>query len=170
MIMNIEEYVNSKLEEFEKELDKKREEFKQSLNEEITQMTKPKTVWDLRKADEKEYYYLSLDESIGQVCFNSRCDEAIRDLGNAFLTREDAEFEAERKKVETTLRKYSRPFKEGSENWHIEYDHDSNTLCTNVFRHVNAGTPYFETLGIAKSVIKEIGECRLKKYWFGIAE
>ncbi len=61
-------------------------------------MTKPKTVWDLRKADEKEYYYLSLDGSIGQVRFNSRCDEAIRDLGNTFLTREDAEFEVERKR------------------------------------------------------------------------
>ncbi len=35
MIMSIEEYVNSKLEEFEKELDKKREEFRQNLNEEI---------------------------------------------------------------------------------------------------------------------------------------
>lgn len=131
---------------------------------------KPKTIWGLKKEDGKDYYRLYSDGDIEQVVFYTDYDERARDIGNMFLTREEAEFEKERRKIEAILRKYSRPFKYDEYNYHIEYYHDDNTLCIGVYRCVSVGTPCFETKKIARKVIDEIGKDRLKKYWFGVAE
>lgn len=96
MNKDIEKYINSRLEEFEKGLDKKREEFRLRLNKEVSQMTESKTIWDLDKDYGGFYYYLSANGVIGQGTFNSEYDENIRALGNVFLTKEEVEFEREK--------------------------------------------------------------------------
>ena len=131
---------------------------------------KPKTIWDLNIEDREKYYRLYGDGYIDKVVFYTDYDEDAREMGNAFLTREEAEFEIERRKIEVIMRKYSRPFKYGEYNYHIEYDYDDNTLDIGVYRCISVGIPYFELEEIVQQVIDKIGEDRLKKYWFGVEE
>ncbi|MGP1540844.1 hypothetical protein [Peptostreptococcus stomatis] len=170
MNTDIEKYINSKLEEFEKELDKKREEFRQSLNEEVAQMTKSKTIWDLKTKDEEEYYRLYHNGAIILCAFSSSIDRLFRYLGNAFLTKEEAELERERRKIEAIMRKYSRPSADGKNNYFLVCGHDSKAIDIDYFWNVDYGIPCFESVEIAQKVINEIGEDRLKKYWFGVEE
>ncbi|MGP1437594.1 MAG: hypothetical protein ACTTKH_00810 [Treponema sp.] len=164
------------IEDIEKYVIERTEEFKKELNEEVKQMIKEanqgqvKSIWDLKKEDGEDYYRLYSDGDIEQVVFYTNYDEQARDIGNVFLTREEAEFEVERREIEAIMRKYSRPFKYDEYNYHIEYYHDDNTLCIGVYRCVSVGTPCFETKKIARKVIDEIGGDRLKKYWFGVKE
>lgn len=168
MKTDIEKYVNSKLEEFEKELDKKREEFKQDLKEEIAWMSRPKSIWDLKSVDGDRYYYISLEGGIGEGVFNTIRDSWIRSKGDAFLTREEAEFELERRKVEAVMRKYSSPYVEDEENYCILYLHDEKRVDIGYYSVTDYGIPHFKTEEIAQKVIDEIGRDRLKKHWFGV--
>ena len=129
---------------------------------------KPKSIWDLDMKDGERYYYLSSNGVIGQGIFNTCYDKGIRALGNTFLTREEAEFELERRKIEAIMRKYSSPFKYGDENWYIAYYHDEKDFSVTAYLAVDYGIPYFESAEIAEKVIDEIGQDRLKKYWFRV--
>ena len=132
---------------------------------------KPKTIWDLDTVNRvEEYYYITEDGEIETTYFDSFYDEKIRSLGNAFLTSEEAEFEAERRRVEAIIRKYSRPFKSGEFNCMVKYDTDNNMVFTSVARFHDLGVPVFASEEIAQKVIDEIGEDRLKKYWFRVTE
>lgn len=131
---------------------------------------KPKTIWDLKIEDCEKYYCIDSDGAIVQHMFNESFDEVNRDMGNVFLTREEAEFELERRKVEAIMRKYSRPFRGEEQNWYLYYNHNNNITDTGVVYEINPGIPLFETKEIALKVMEEIGLGRLKKYWFGVAE
>ena len=132
---------------------------------------KPKSIWDLDTVNRiEEYYYITEDGEIETTYFDSFYDEKIRSLGNAFLTSEEAEFEAERRRVEAIIRKYSRPFKSGEFNCMVKYDTDNNMVFTSVARFHDLGVPVFASEEIAQKVIDEIGEDRLKKYWFRVTE
>jgi len=124
----------------------------------------------LKTEDGEEYYSIESDGKIIQYMFNEAFDEDTRDIGNAFLTREEAEFEKERRKIEAILRKYSRPFRGEEQNWYLYYNHNNNITDTGVVYEINPGIPLFETKEIALKVMEEIGLGRLKKYWFGVAE
>lgn len=91
-----------------------------------------------------------------------------RDMGNAFLTREEAEFELERRKIEAIMKKHSRPFKYEEDNWYIEYSHYSKHISIDALSEYDCGIIYFESEEIARDVINKIGEDRLKKYWFRV--
>ena len=129
----------------------------------------PKTIWDLKKEDGKEYYVLWADGSAGRLIFNSQDDEVLREIGNAFLTREEADFELERRKVEAVMRKYSRPFKNNRDNYCLHF-YNCISISAGYNTAYNYGIPCFETKEIAQKVIDEIGKERLKKYWFGVKE
>ena len=131
---------------------------------------KPKTIWDLETKDRKEYYRIEASGFIEDSCFNAIYDKYVRESGNAFLTREEAEFEAERRKVEAIMRKYGRLFKVGEENWYIAYHHDKKDFSVTAYSVVDYGVSYFESKEVVQKVIDEIGEGRLKKYWFGVTE
>lgn len=131
---------------------------------------KPKSIWDLDVVNEEEYYYITEGGKIKTTHFDRFYDEKNRSLGNAFLTKEEAEFELERRKIEAVMRKYSRPLKYDEYNHCIEYHHSNKTLNICSYRAVNFGTTYFETREIAEKAIKEIGEDRLIKYWFRVKE
>lgn len=150
------------------------EAFKKELNEEVKQMIKEanqgqvKSIWDLKIADGEKYYRLDGEGDVDIEDFNTKYDEQARDIGNAFLTREEAEFEVKRRKIEAIIRKYSRPFKYEERNYYIEYQYDRDILVIGVYHYINMGSPYFESEEIARKVIEEIGEDRLKKYWFRV--
>lgn len=147
------------------------DEIKELIAKKAEAEQKPKNIWDLKTEDGEEYYSIESDGKIIQYMFNEAFDEDTRDIGNAFLTREEAEFEVERRKVEAIMRKYSRPFEYGEDNYHIGYYHNNNnTLGIGVYRHMSVGIPYFESEEIAQKVVDEIGQDRLIKYWFGVEE
>lgn len=85
------------------------EDIKELIAKKVEAEQKPKTIWGLKKEDGEDYYRLYSDGDIEQVVFYTDYDEQARDIGNVFLTREEAEFECERRKVEVIMRKYSRP-------------------------------------------------------------
>lgn len=128
---------------------------------------KPKTIWDLETKDSKEYYRIEASGCIENGCFDATYDEYVREAGNAFLTREEAEFEVERRKIEATMRKYSRPFKNNGDNYCLHF-YNCISISAGYNTAYNYGVPYFETKEIAQKVIDEIGKERLEKYWFGV--
>ena len=138
----------------------------QALLEDIKD--KPKSIWDLDIAGGKEYYVLWTDGHIDANDFISHLDEKKRDMGNAFLTREEAEFELERRKIEAVMKKYCRPFKYEEDNYHLKYFCRSGSICILNSWEFNDGLPYFENAEVIEKVIDEIGEDKLKKYWFRV--
>ena len=131
---------------------------------------KPKTIWDFNTNDRDSYYYIDEAGYLRPDWFDEGYFEIRRDLGNAFLTEEEAEFELERRKIEAIMMKHGRPFKYGEYDYCIEHSHNNNTLSIFRYSAASFGIPYFETREIAEKVIDEIGEDRLKKYWFGVTE
>lgn len=129
---------------------------------------KPKSVWDLKKEDSEQYYVLRTTGDINIDYFSSRLDEYIREAGNVFLTREDAELEQERRRIGVIMKKYSSPFEWGENNYYIEYVHSTPHIGIDYLSTYNFGIPYFKSREIAQKVIDEIGEDRLIKYWFGV--
>lgn len=164
------------IEDIKKYVIERTEAFKKELNEEVKQMIKEanqgqvKSVWDLKTKDEEEYYRLYHNGAIILCAFSSSIDRLFRYLGNAFLTKEEAEFELERRKIEAIMRKYSRPFEDGKTNYFLVCNRDGKTTGIDYYWSIDCGVPYFESEEIAQKVIDEIGEDRLKKYWFGVKE
>ena len=130
---------------------------------------KPETIWDLDTVNRvEEYYYITEDGKIKTTHFDRFYDENNRSLGNAFLTKVEAEFELERRKIEAIMRKYSRPFEDGKTNYFLVCNRGGKTAEIDYYWSIDCGVPYFESEEIAQKVIDEIGEDRLKKYWFRI--
>ena len=146
------------------------EDVKEYIVEKLEAGQKPKTIWDLDIRDSERYHYINFNGDIYSSYFNDIFDKHIRIIGNAFLTKEEAEFELERRKVEAIIRRYSRPFKLNESNYVIKHNAKFKTVEIGFFSTADCGIPYFESEEIAIKVINEIGEERLIKYWFGITE
>jgi len=129
---------------------------------------KPKTVWDLKDGD---VYYVIYPKDIECFTFNGHdFDKELRENGNMFLTQEEAEFELQRRKIETIMKKYSAPFEDGKDNWIIFYDYSNKFIYITSRILTDDGTLYFKTKEIAQQVVDEIGKERLKKYWFKVVK
>nr|DAO61483.1 MAG TPA: hypothetical protein [Caudoviricetes sp.] len=131
---------------------------------------KPKTIWDFNSNDRDSYYYIDEFGYLRPDWFDEGYFEIRRDLGNAFLTEEEAEFELERRKIEAIMRRYSRPFKNGECNYIVVCDTEDYMTFIRVAQFHYLGGPVFASEEIAQKVIDEIGEDRLIKYWFGVTE
>lgn len=161
MNKEIEKYINDELEKFRNELTRK-------VDTMLEKENKPKTVWYIEKGD---VFYTVHPKDI--VCYEFNgidFDIEARENGNMFLTREEAQFELERRKIEAIMRKYSVSFKNEKNNWIIYYNHIHKIIDVTYWCNDDYGNYYFETKEIAKKVIDEIGEERLKKYWFKVVE
>ena len=143
--------------------------------EKITE--KPKTVWDLKEKD--EYYYIDICGNFDITTFGVGtywADKKMIEFGNAFLTREEAEHEVERKKCESVLLKYgTRDLMslgdKYTEKYYIQYDYDVNKIM--IFKHYSIGTQgviNFKTEELAQKAIDEVTDERLKKYIFNVKE
>lgn len=138
---------------------------------------KPKTVWDLECGD--WYYYINAFGSVDITIFSNdthNADEKIVKNGNAFLTKEEANHEAERRKCEAILLKYGTRdmMSLGDENtkkFYIDYDHVSDSFYINYYcAKQTQGIIYFKYKELVTKAIDEIGEYRLKKYVFNVKE
>lgn len=130
-----------------------------------------KTVWDLKEG--KECYWLTLTGHIyNGIWDGSGLSIGIRDTGGCFLTREEAECEIERRKVETEMLHIGgrREFKNGENNYYIVCDFDSSHFAIRIFNNKSDGfapmTIFFDSAKECRNAIETIGEDRIKKYIF----
>lgn len=128
---------------------------------------KPKSVWDLKEGD--TYYVICGYGEVLETTWKYNIDSNSRKIGNAFLTKEEAEYELERRKIETEMIKLGgrRKFKHDGDNYGLYYCEGTNniTLC----RHtLYQGLIYFDSIEEASNAIETIGEERIKKYIFGV--
>ena len=128
---------------------------------------KPKTIWDLKKDD--TYYLIDIDGEVMNAIWNNiYIDNDFRNIGNIFLTKEEAEFEVERRKIETEMIRLGgrRNFKFNGDNYGIYYCDGINVVyyCNTMYQ----GLIYFDTIKDAHDAIKEIGKNRIIKYIFGV--
>ena len=132
---------------------------------------KPKSVWDLEDGDEHAWV-----DGLGKVKDNylwrdESSDSMARDVGNIFLTKEEALKDVERRKVETLLVKYGgrRWFKLNDKNWIIDYDCNSNVFrFAYMKRDQRQGCIYFDTYEQAQKAVEEIGYERIKQALFEV--
>lgn len=133
---------------------------------------KPNTVWDLEYGD----YYFIINEScvIERLHWIGKHDSIeMRSIGNAFLTRKEAEFELERRKVETEMLRLGgrRVFKKGENNYYIVCDFDSHYdiwISNNKSDGFAQMMIYFDSNKECMNAIDSIGVDRIKKYIFGV--
>ena len=128
---------------------------------------KPKTVWDLQRGD--KYYVTNDYMEVDNVTFDDDMDDSnYRKIGNCFLTKEEAEYELERRKIEAEMLRLGgrRTFKKGEDNYGIGY---CEGLGITLYRYqFIQGLIYFDTLKETEDVIKTIGGSKIKKYIFGV--
>lgn len=136
---------------------------------EILVAPKQKTVYDLEPED--IYYYLN---DKGRVCESVYAPDS-RDYNriahcNAFLTYEEAKFEAERKKCESALLKYGRKtFKHQEPNWFLYFSCIVNQVRLECNFDVSyPGLIYFDSEELARKAMESLTEYRLKKYILGV--
>lgn len=132
---------------------------------------KPRTVWDLKEGD--RYYYFDDYDGVSFSTWNDiDVDITRRYFGNCFLTKEEVEFEVERRKVEAILLKYGRRgFKYSEDNYYIFYERDESSIvicCYESFQ--DQGVIYFDTEELCQRAIEEAGKDNIKKYIFGIEQ
>ena len=131
---------------------------------------KPKSVWDLQNGD--TYYVVDYNDmnAFKIVFYNNEIDLNHMKLGNCFLTKEEAESELERVKIEAEMVRLGgrRNFKLDGDNYGIFYCEGVSVV---LFHHsMYQGIIYFDTRKEAEEAIKTIGEDRIKKYIFGVEE
>lgn len=130
---------------------------------------KPKTVWDLKNKD--NYWYINdYNANVRATWDNVMIDDYRRNMGNCFLTKEEAKFEVERRKVEAILLKYGRrEFKYDENNCYMYYIHDESSIEISYYKSCqDLGAIYFDTEELCRKAIDEAGEDNIKKYIFGV--
>lgn len=131
---------------------------------------KHKSVWNLKKGD--KYYCLSEYCKISEFIFDDTpFDKNVLESGNGFLTKEEAEFELERRKIEVKMLRLGgrRNINIRNDNYYITYDHKTRNLAylNRNWMH-SQGIIFFDSDIDAIDAVQEIGEDRIKKYIFGV--
>lgn len=135
---------------------------------------KHKSVWDLKERE--ECYSLTICGNVHHGFWDgSSSSIAIRELGEIFLTKEEAFADSERRKIEAEMLRLGgrRNFKFNGENYFIYYNDGISVKGINVgFYHstMHQGLIYFDSKEQLNEVVKTIGSDRIKKYIFGVNE
>lgn len=150
----------------------------QDIRKELDELDKVKIEPESRRWKPKEhdtYYYIGpsgrvwSDEWIGHAV--DFCRYAI---GNAFETKEEAEFVVERLKVIAELKEFAEPddrkWDGHTKHYHISCYGDTNTMSIFCCEVIKNPTIYFESMEEAEKAIRTVGEDRIKKYYLRIKE
>lgn len=133
---------------------------------------KPKTVWDLKEGDKHHWVDVTGDVCTDVPWEDSKEDKCSREIGNVFLTEEEAEKDVERRKVETLLLKHGgrRWFKNREYNYFLrDDDHLGNGFWIDEIKDSPVqGAIYFDTYEDVEKAIKEIGAERIKRALFEV--
>ena len=123
-----------------------------------------------------KFYFLLSDGEVDYEHYSlTSCIHADRiSVGNCFRTKEEVEFEVERRKVLHEMKQFAEPedFEWDGNNYHdyIYYDVLRDTILIGNARCSKYTGIFFKTRDDAKDCIKAVGEDRIKKYYFGIKE
>lgn len=166
--------MNKSKEELLSELEKLKAEF-HTLEEKIRTYDEGLNSLNTRQwIPEKEGMYWCMDNNGWAFPSNWEDDTSDRsrlEIGNVFKTEKEAKFEYERLKILAIMKKYSKPFVKNKDNWIIYYyNEDMKKIKSSKTQAFNYGIPYFKSKETAQKVIDEIGEDRLKKYYFRMDE
>lgn len=133
---------------------------------------KPNSVWNLKEGDTYYSIYGNGNVSSEKKWFDDDYENNYRGIGNAFLTKEEAEFEVERRKIETEMLRLGgrRKFNRGKDNYFIMYTRIEGLDYVNYHSMHEQGVIYFESEEKAKKAVETIGKDRIKKYIFGVEE
>lgn len=119
---------------------------------------------------EDVYWYVDGDtEARGTWC-GEDYEQGRLSIGNVFKTKGQAEFAVEKLKVEAELRKFSRPFMWGGENWILSMGTNKDIFLVYEDDEMNQGAVYFEDEYKALEAIEAVGKERIKKYIFGVED
>lgn len=120
-----------------------------------------------------DYWYVDDEGSVfGTFYDNHYIDRYRQTIGNIFRNKYQADLAVEKLKAEAELRKYSRTFKHGGDNYTFNFNHDEGKVV-HVYAsesHEELGSLYFESRDKAQQAIDEVGEERIKKYIFGMED
>lgn len=116
------------------------------------------------------YWLIEYETEVSRsVWLDDDYDNKLLSVGNVFRTEEEAEFAVEKLKVEAELRKFSRPFEEGENNYHISFDTYNKFIdIDSLLYRQTQGVFYFESADKVQQAIETVGEERIKKYIFGV--
>ena len=118
-----------------------------------------------------DYWYVDSDTDVLDVAwYGGEYDQGRLSINNVFKTKDQAEFAAEKLRVEAELRKFSRPFKEGEDNWYMALGDAFETYYMNDSIDPIQGVIYFDSLKRAHQATDEVGAERIKKYIFGVED
>ena len=125
----------------------------------------------------KEYSFIGNNGEIIRDCHsNHQLDRDRYSIGNCFKTEDEAKFALEKLKVITELKRFAIEHNEGEIDWNSKIqniyclyyrehrgDIEADYFCSRLWDGV-----FFTSKKIAEQAIKEIGEERLKKYYFEV--
>ena len=142
----------------------------------LLERPRPKTVWDLKMGN-RYWCMITSGPIVNDVWDDVEIDHQRRATGNCYLTREEAEFALEKKKIIAEMKRLG-----GTENmmslgdkysskYSIDYSYEMNKICidANVV-WAKSNSIYFATEKQAQKAIDKIGEDRIKKYIFYVNE
>ena len=128
--------------------------------------------------EEKQYYCIEAGGKIKNFKYISAFDKFNYTMGNCFKTREEAEFALERLKVIAEMKHYIAEHDDVELDWnsceqekyYILYYYDTDSIDIDYFRQTQFvdNSLYASSEEILENMIKEIGEDRIKKYYFGV--
>lgn len=153
--------------------------FEDYLAEDWEVVEEEKKYW---KPKEKEKYFY-IEDCIGvsdDRNVQAPIDYCRFNIGNCFKTKEEAEHILEKLKVIHELQKFAYENNEKEIDWnnfsqnkfYLIYDSEVNNILVDYFSstRTNSFNIYFTSFKIAKRAIEEIGEDRIKKYYFDVEE
>lgn len=124
-----------------------------------------------------EYYYIEgrgyIETDIWQ---DWGVDTGRYSIGNCFKTQEEAEFMVEKLKVIAELKRFTskKPWSTRTSQWDLYVEHsDSGEQCKlsiNAWSYEQGSEFQFNTRQDAQDAIDAVGEKRILKYYFGVAE
>jgi hypothetical protein len=150
-----------------------------NIQDEIKELKK--RIVELEKQDKEEqgfpqdgdkYWYIDDRHGALPSTYSSHYTDKYRQaICNVFKTKEQAEFQIEKLKVESELRKFSRPFKYGDWNFEILWNNHENNIELDWSGYiVRQSVIYFESGEMAEKAIESVGEERIKKYIFELED
>lgn len=145
----------------------------------IEKANKPKNkVWKPEKG-EKYYYSYSYGYIEEATWDNVNVDKNRYAIGNCFKIKEEAKFAIEKLKVINELKRFALEHNEEEIDWsninqnkyYLYFYHDKNRTCISACTYSQyAQCIYYTSIEIARAAIQEIGEERIKKYYFEVKE
>lgn len=123
-------------------------------------------------------YYTIRNDGLLVLCkwIDSDYDNGCYAIGNCFKTREEAEFMVEKLKVIAELKRFisKKPWSTCASQWDLYVEHsDSGEQCKlniNAWSYEQGSEFQFDTRQDAQNAIDAVGEKRILKYYFGVAE